>query len=138
MENLERRSFTGEAREVRRVSAWWREWASGAGLSADTLYDGELCLNEAVGNIVQHGRRANGAARSITVTFERLTRGVRVTVADDGPSFNPVAQPPPPRARSLEDAAVGGLGIQVIRTYASSVAYRREADQNVLVLTFEF
>jgi anti-sigma regulatory factor (Ser/Thr protein kinase) len=136
VDNVERRTFTGDAREIRRVSAWWREWAGRAGLSASALDDGELCLNEAVGNIVQHGR-ANGAARSITVTFERLTSGVRVTVADDGRPFDPVAQPPPPRARSLEDAVVGGLGIQVIRTYASSVTYRREADQNILVLTFE-
>jgi serine/threonine-protein kinase RsbW len=134
--HLERRTFTGEAREIRHISASWREWAARAGLSADLRHDGELCLNEVVGNIVQHGRQ-DGVARSVTVTFERLTRGVRVTVADDGRPFDPVAHPPPPLARSLEDAPVGGLGIQVIRTYASSVEYRRDADQNVLVLTFE-
>jgi len=118
------------------MSDWWRQWAASAGLSDDASHQGELCLNEAVGNIVQHGRD-DTAPRSIGITFERLARGARMTVTDSGRAFNPLAHTPPHPPLTLNDAPIGGLGIGLIRTHAASTEYRRENDQNVLILTFD-
>ena len=37
---------------------------------------------------------------------------------------------------TVEEMAVGGLGLHLIRAFASEVQYRRDANRNVLVLTF--
>jgi anti-sigma regulatory factor (Ser/Thr protein kinase) len=78
------------------MSAWWREWATHAGLSSDTCDRGELCLNEAVGNIILHGTIDHEPA--VDVVFERWSDAVRITVIDSGDRFNPlehsIAGPP--------------------------------------------
>jgi len=136
VQEVDRRTFASDIRELRRISAWWRQWAAWAGLSGDASQQGELCLNEAVGNIVQHGRD-DTAPRPIGITFERLARGARMTVTDSGPAFNPLAYTPPDPPLTLNDAPIGGLGIPLIRTHAASTEYRREKDKNVLILTFD-
>ena len=136
MKEVERRTFAADGREFRRISDWWRGWAARAGLSDDASHGGELCLNEAVGNIVQH-RDDDAASQPIGITLERVARGARITVTDHGRAFNPLAYTPPDPPRSLNEAPIGRLGIRLIRTYAASTEYRRENDQNVLILTFD-
>ena len=123
MKEVERRTFAADGREFRRISDWWRGWAARAGLSDDASHGGELCLNEAVGNIVQH-RDDDAASQPIGITLERVARGARITVTDHGRAFNPLAYTPPDPPR-------------LIRTYAASTEYRRENDQNVLILTLD-
>jgi anti-sigma regulatory factor (Ser/Thr protein kinase) len=41
-----------------------------------------------------------------------------------------------PAPRTIEETRVGGLGLHLIRSFASEIQYRRDANRNVLVLTF--
>jgi len=131
---LDRRTFASDTRELRRMSVWWRDWATRAGLPGETVDDGELCLNEAVGNIIQHGAGLGVAV--ITITLERVTAGARMTIEDPRPPFNPLDYPEPPVIQSLADARVGGLGIPLIRAFTAEALYERDHDHNVLILTF--
>src|SRR5262245_54677846 len=98
------------------MSAWWRAWAGQAGLDASTTDAGELCLNEAVANIVVHGR-ANGGSHAIAVTLEGSSDAAQMTIVDRGAAFDPLEFPEPEVFRSLDDAPIGGLGIHLIRTF---------------------
>jgi anti-sigma regulatory factor (Ser/Thr protein kinase) len=60
--------------------------------------------------------------------------GVELTVADDGPPFDPLAVAPPKQALRLEDVVSGGQGIHLIRHFTDRLAYRREDGRNVLTL----
>jgi serine/threonine-protein kinase RsbW len=113
------------------MSTWWREWAGMSGLSADARDRGELCLNEAVANIITHG----GTSRSIAVTFERKTDAVQMTIADDGKPFNPVTYPEADLPTTLNEASPGGRGIKILRRSASAMAYQRVDGWNALTLS---
>jgi len=117
------------------MSAWWREWASQAGLTSDACDRGELCLNEAVGNIIQHGTIDDHGA--VEVMLERSPHAVRITVIDSGVRFNPLEHPVAAPPSSLENAAIGRLGIPLMTSSADEISYRRENGQNLLTFRFE-
>jgi serine/threonine-protein kinase RsbW len=127
----EQRTYTTDVLELRRMSTTWCEWAASIGLCAEVQDRGELCLNEAASNIIQHG----GHARAITITLDGDTDAVRMTIADDGEPFDPLTHPAADLPRTLDEARPGGLGLHIVRTSADSVSYRRVGGWNKLTLT---
>jgi serine/threonine-protein kinase RsbW len=113
------------------MSAWWREWAASAALPAEIRDGGELCLNEVVANIIQHG----GEVRAIEITLETDADGVRMTIADDGKPFDPATYPAARLPRTLHEACPGGLGINIVRGFSASLAYARIDNRNRLTVT---
>ena len=132
---IPRRRFAADAREIRRICAWWRNWAIEAGVPDEVCDRGEICLNEAADNIVQHGVLEDGPA-VIEVAFDRSPASIRITVIDSGGPFNPLDQPISGRPSPENTARARGLGIPMMRQYASEISYRREGRQNVLALIF--
>jgi anti-sigma regulatory factor (Ser/Thr protein kinase) len=57
-------------------------------------------------------------------------------VIDDGRPFDPRAQEAPQRPADLESAQIGGLGITLMRNFATGIAYRRTDGTNRLTLSF--
>src|SRR5215469_7361765 len=135
MDGSASRVFAGTIGDLRLMSDWFRGLPVAAGLDPDTVWQAELCLNEAGSNIILYGHD-DGGAHPITVEIEPLEQGVQMTIIDDGRPFNPAEPRELPVARSIEDLPVGGLGLHLIRAFASEVQYRREANRNMLVLTF--
>lgn len=90
-----------------------------------------LCSEELFSNIVLHGGGEGGGVE-ITVTIAVDETHARVTFTDDGPPFNPLHWPPPPKYESIETAQVGGLGVEIVRTYAESFDYKRDDGRNVV------
>ncbi len=117
------------------MSEWFQGLPAAAGLDPDMVWHAELCLNEAASNIMRYAH-SDGAPHPITVEIEPLEHGLRMTLIDDGQPFNPAEPRELPVARSIEEMPVGGLGVYLIQSFASEVHYRRDADRNVLALTF--
>jgi len=130
-----RRTFAANPCELRVISAWWRQWADNEGLSSDTRERGELCLNEAIGNIVEHG--GDQEAPLVDIVVEPAEQSVLITVIDSGQPFDPLQHPSDDRSTSLEAPPIRGRGIQMMRTFADLVKYRRDRDQNVLTFSFK-
>jgi serine/threonine-protein kinase RsbW len=86
----------------------------------------EVVLEELISNVVCHAKGAN----SLSVEAEHVDRGVRLTIEDDGPAFNPFEAPEPASFGSLEDAPLGGQGIPLIMRLSKSVRYDRIAGLN--------
>jgi serine/threonine-protein kinase RsbW len=62
---------------------------------------------------------------------------VMVAVIEDrGPPFDPRAAQPPARPGSLDDAVPGGLGLLLIRSFASEIDYETVPGGNRLTLRF--
>ena len=125
-----------EVGELRRVSAWIRDRIADAGSVASRADDVDLCVHEAIANIVRHGYR-RGAHGTIVVTVEAVERGLAVTIADNGDPFNPLLHSFPDGPRTVDDARSGGFGIQLIRSFADELEYRRDSEQNLLILRFQ-
>jgi serine/threonine-protein kinase RsbW len=121
--------------ESARLSEWILDVCKSAGFAANTAYALQLCLEEAVSNIIEHSRGATRATE-IVASVTREHADAVLTIDDDGGAFDPTQVAAPQRSDTLEDLPVGGLGIHLMRRFASSVEYRREGGRNRLRLTF--
>jgi len=124
-----------DAGELARMTAWILEVCKAASLSPKTAFAVQLCLDEVVTNIIQHGK-GEARASEIVASLTREQARIVLSVEDDGAAFDPTGMPAPERQESLDDFPVGGLGIHLIRQFASAVDYRREGGRNRLRLTF--
>ena len=59
-----------------------------------------------------------------------------VEISDWGNVFNPLEVEPPDFSRGLAERPIGGLGVFLVRSLVSDIAYRREADRNILCFGF--
>jgi serine/threonine-protein kinase RsbW len=91
-----------------------------------------VAMDEIVANIVTYGQTGTMAG-AIDVWFRRIDEVVEVTVADDGPPFDPLARPDPDVTLPLESRQPGGLGIALVKTLMDDVSYERTA-RNVLTI----
>jgi serine/threonine-protein kinase RsbW len=96
----------------------------------------QLCLDEAVANILQHGGEGSAPAATIAASLERGPSGVVLEIEDDGVAFDPTGVAAPVPAPTLDQLRVGGLGVHFMRQYASRMEYRRSGGRNRLRLSF--
>ena len=59
-----------------------------------------------------------------------------VVVSDQAKAFNPLTVAPAKPATSLEDATIGGWGVQLIRTFSDALDYERHGPTNRLIMSF--
>jgi serine/threonine-protein kinase RsbW len=128
------RVLPNDPSELRPLSRWALEVARGLDLHAGMCHDIDLCLHEAVSNIIRHG---GAEPRQVTVRIERAETRILLEVEDDGPSFDPLAEPPPAEARTLAEARTGGYGIPLLRGLARQLRYERVDGRNRLSLLFD-
>lgn len=117
--------------ELRRLSHWLSEEAKQARLAPEAAYALELCANEAVTNILVHGRPAE---ERILLEFAADDAEFSLRIEDCAPPFDPLGGELPGLPSSLDDATPGGLGLVLIRRLMPASRYIREGDRNVLVL----
>jgi serine/threonine-protein kinase RsbW len=122
-----------ELGELHRLGAWVHRIEEEIGLVSDVAFALELCLEEAVANIIMYGDPESG---DIRVSVTRSRPGLVVRIEDDGCRFDPTTVPAPAPPRSLEDASAGNLGIHLIRSFSTEMRYERDSGLNTLTLTF--
>ena len=122
------RAASGEA------SAWARDLAERAGLSEERVYAIDLCIVEMVSNVVDHSYR--GRAGGIRVDLALASDAAEVTITDEGPAFDPLSVAPPAMPGSIDDAPVGGRGIYMVRSVATSCRYERRDGHNIFTALF--
>jgi anti-sigma regulatory factor (Ser/Thr protein kinase) len=117
------------------ASLWLRETGKGHGLSGEDTFRLDLCLSELVTNIVSNAGTEPGAG-VIDIRARIDDESVAVEVRDNGSPFNPLAAAFR-GASPLADAAVGGYGIHLVRSFAQKVGYERCSGENVLTFVVE-
>ena len=113
------------------ASAWARALAERAGLPEDRVYGLDLCIVELVSNIVDHSYA--GGPGKIRLDLDFGATSATLTIVDSGPAFDPLSVPAP-APTSLDDASVGGYGIQMVRSVADEFRYERRGGENVLTV----
>jgi anti-sigma regulatory factor (Ser/Thr protein kinase) len=136
MSNHEARRLVlrNDVAELQRL-AGWIEGLARQGMSTDVSFAVQLCLEEAVANIIMYGA-ARDDRLEIAVELERNGGTLVARIEDNGRQFDPTRAPPPAVAASLEQAKVGDLGIHLIRSFASGMDYERRDGRNRLTLRF--
>lgn len=124
--------ITNSIDELPRMNSWLLDCAAAAGLPSNLTFNLDVCLTEAVFNIISY---AYDDARSHDIILElsKTDAGARVVIHDDGRPFNLLDASLPPVAAKLQEARIGGLGVPLIRKMAKC-HYQRIEGWNVLTL----
>lgn len=101
--------------------------------SERAIYAVELIVEEVLTNVVRYGYPAGGE-HEIELAVAIDGSEIELRFADDGAAFDPTLAPEPPPPASLADARVGGLGIKLLRRFASGLAYERNDGRNCLTV----
>jgi sigma-B regulation protein RsbU (phosphoserine phosphatase) len=119
--------------EVARVNETLTEFGRQRGLSDVVLNDLKLALGEILTNIISYGY-TDGGEHEIRVSLGAEAEAVTVAVEDDGHPFNPLEAPAPDTSRPLEERAIGGMGIHLVRKLMDGLEYQRREGKNLLIL----
>lgn len=100
----------------------------------DVAFAVNLCLEELLTNTIQHG--LHGAPnRFINVRLSRSDEWLEIIVKDDAPPFDPFVEAPAPSLEAgVEERAVGGLGVHMVKTMMDEVRAFYDGSGNLIVL----
>ena len=135
-----RLTLQNQLHELARVWPWVEALAAEYSIPADTEFAIQLCLEEALSNIIRHGYHGQ-PDQPITVACATSAgnRELLFTLEDHGPAFDPLAPSEvekTPSPTSIDQLQVGGRGILLMRKFAGSLAYRRLPGGNRLTIGF--
>jgi len=126
------RRVANQISELRPLAAWTLETARALGCPQVTCADADLCVAEAVANIIQHGCR-DGARHEIGVELRLDGGALVIRIEDDASPYDPlaasIAEP-----STLAEAGPRGRGLLLIRRTADAVRYERRGGLNQLTL----
>jgi len=128
-------SIKADASEVRRASAWLEATAMRHRVPAEQMHRLDLCLNEALANIITHGG-PSARASPVRLVFQTL-RGpgsaqAEVMVSDGGVAFDPREYKQKPGPRTLSETEPGDLGLVMMHGFADDLSYRFSEGRNQL------
>jgi phosphoserine phosphatase RsbU/P len=127
------RTFRVTPAEISAADTWIEEVGRRWGIAERTAFGARICVAEIAANVLEHGA-ARAEPAELGVTLRRRESGLDVEITDSGRPFDPTALPPFPVSDSIEAAHVGGLGLRLVRSYASEVSYRHDGVCNHLTL----
>lgn len=124
--------------DVRLASEWLARSGADGGVPGDELGRLDMCLNEALANVLAHGGQS-AAAHAIGLQLQVSTRQnagqASVHISDAGPAFDATSARPKLQASTLADATPGGLGLLLIQKNADALSYQRLDGRNLLTIT---
>lgn len=121
--------------DITEATSWLADLAESEGWPQAMRFGLELSLEEALTNVVSYGFAAVDHPPSIRVECYRLPGGrVALRLIDNGIAFDPTSIMAPAQPASIEEATIGGHGVQLMRHFLESLAYSREGHENHLTL----
>jgi serine/threonine-protein kinase RsbW len=124
----------GDLAELKRLAIWLEGWAT-QDLSANLSFAVQVCLEEAVANIIMYSTTTDDRLE-IVVEVEHRDQTLVARIEDNGSAFDPTQVPRPPVPASLAEAQAGNLGIHLMRSFASGLHYERRDSRNHLTMQF--
>ena len=122
-----------ELADIERLNRLVRSFGELHEVPGRALYALNLAIDELVTNIILYGFD-DATGQEIVVELNVAPGELRACVTDGGRHFDPLTAPPPQLGNSLEDRALGGLGIHLVRSLMDKVQYSREGGKNVLTV----
>jgi anti-sigma regulatory factor (Ser/Thr protein kinase) len=119
------RTFRVTPAEISAADTWIEEVGRRWGLAERMAFGARVCVAEIAANVLEHGS-ACAEPVQLAVTLRRSNNGLDIEIT----------VPNPPLPKTIEAAQVGGLGLRLVRFYASELTYRHDGVCNHLLLHF--
>lgn len=110
-----------EAGELRRAADWLRAEAGARRVPAADSARLDMCLHEALANIIDHSGLAADAEVRLQLNVQ--AGAATLTLVDAGRPFDPTLAAAPVRPATLEETLPGGLGVVMLRSHADLLNY---------------
>ncbi len=125
--------FQNELSEISRLGGVVEEFGNNNNLSSALVNSVNLALDEIITNTISYGFKDND------IHFIQLNLKVEgdlliANIEDDGNPFNPLEKPEVDTSLPLEEKAVGGLGIHLVRKLMDDINYQRVNNKNILTI----
>ncbi len=134
-----RREFVGAIPEIGLSIAWVGAVAKSLNADETQTYALQLCVEELVSNIVRHGGAALSSEHRrpfICICVAEKFGRIVLTIEDDGPYFDIEHAPAKRVDQPLELVQPGGLGINLVESFSSSLTYERRGNRNRVIAEF--
>ena len=92
-----------------------------------------LALEEAVTNVMMYAY-PEGARGSVNLKAILKEECVEFVLWDKGIPFDPTAAPEADTTLGVEERAIGGLGIHLVRNIMDSISYENKNGMNILTM----
>lgn len=116
------------------LADWCADLSTRHRLSRESANAVDLCLSELVTNVIDYAYAEDGVS-PILVDANFLDGTLEITLWDAGPAFNPLEREAPPENTDIATVRIGGLGIDLVRKFTSTISYARVGDWNRLRFT---
>lgn len=131
---MHRRPVMDDLSDVRGATAWVSLQMAEAELAEDLRFNIEVCVEEALANLIEHGRPTEGG-KDIALAVAADPQEATILVTDRCVPFD-TAEAPSPLSPSAADMRAGGQGLRLIRAFASELTYRTVDGCNQLTMRF--
>jgi len=99
------------------------------------IYRIRLSLDEVLTNVVSYAYKDKGQGEiEIKYNINMVSRVVTICVIDNGVPFNPLEVSDPDISKPASERKIGGLGLYIVKKNMDEIDYRRENNQNILVM----
>jgi len=119
--------------ELGRVVQLFQEFYSKNNLPAKITNSIDLVIDEVLNNIITYGY-VDQEEHEIDIQISIMNRQLILKIEDDGIEFNPTEIAEADTKSSIEDRAIGGLGIHLIRNVMDEVRYSYKSKKNNLTM----
>ncbi len=123
-------AISASLQELTRLYPWLDEAAQPDALPQKLLHFLHVTLEEAVVNVAMHAFPP-GEVGSVTIEYVSDAEAVSLMVKDFGAPFDPTAEP-----AGGKTPEIGGKGLILLRHFCPDVSYRRDGEENQLLLRF--
>lgn len=127
------RSIVADADRLPALLDTIETWLGGNGVPMEKAAPVMVALDEILSNVANYG-----GGGTIDVALSVANGAMRATISDDAPPFDPLARPAPDTDAGIDDRAIGGLGIHLVREMMDDVAYAYENGRNRLTFRKTF
>ena len=131
MERLQICSFPGQLESLKRIAQFVLAAAEAAGLDKKRSYQLRQAVDEIATNSIIHGYHEANLQGELVCQASWDDTAVAITLEDTGIPFDPTQQPAPSDlTKSLDQRAIGGLGIHLAKQSVDQFFYERVGDRN--------
>lgn len=128
------RAVADSLNAVRPAAEWVDSVIADAALTEDMRHDLHVCLEEALANLILHGK-ARDREKDIRVEVEIGAESVALVIRDRCVPFD-VTDETLLASRAKGETNIGGHGVRLMRALATGLAYSSTPDGNELRITF--
>ncbi|HCY88193.1 MAG TPA: ATP-binding protein [Desulfobacteraceae bacterium] len=136
--DMKEKTLPANLENLASFQAFISQCAQTFGIAEPIIQKMQLAAEEALVNIFNYAYPEETKG-DVTVTCSLASEGeFKIQMEDRGRPFDMLAKDDPDTTLSIDDRAVGGLGIFFIKQMMDRVDYRRDDGKNILTLVLSF